>query len=187
MGLFDKVAKTASNVGAGVASSAAKAGASAVVAGQEQTELLQLKSQISVINQELDALYAQVGKKYIDFVLESGEMPGIDVSDLLKLVDPKLSKKQEIEQKIIELEKEIKDKDVLREKQRVEQEFTAEKEKLDKALAMDVISKDDYEVKIAIARKKVDNFEEIRRVEKQAEMGLITAEEKIAKLKELTE
>ena len=101
-------------------------------------------------------------------------MPGIEISDLLKLMDPKMTKKQELEQKIIELEKEIKQKNVLREKQQAEESFLAEKDKLDKALAMDILSQDEYNVKIAIERKKLDNFEAIRKVEQQAEMGLIT-------------
>ena len=106
---------------------------------------------------------------------------------LLKLMDPKMTKKKELEQQIIQLEKEIKNKSVLREKQMAEEEYLSEKEKLDKALAMDVISQNDYDVKLAIAKKKFDNFEEIRRVKQQAEMNLITHEEMLAKIKSLTE
>lgn len=187
MGLFDKVTATATSIGKSAMNSAAKVGSSATVTAQEQTELVQLKSQINVINQELDAFYVQIGRKYIDYVIATGDMPGIDVSDLLKLVDPKMTKKNELEQKVIELEKEIKSKNILREKQQVEEEYLAEKTKLDKALAMDVISQDDYDIKLAIAKKKVDNFEEIRRVKQQADMGLISKEEKDAKIKALTE
>lgn len=185
MGLFDKVSKTASNVGKSVAKSATNIGSSASVAAQEQSELIALKSQINVIDQELNSSYIQIGRKYVDYVVESGDMPGIDVSDILKLIDPKLTKKQELEKKIVELEKEIKSKNVLREKQQAEEEFLAEKSKLDKALAMDVITQDDYDVKLAIARKKVDNFELIRKIEQQAEMGLITKEEKAQKIEQL--
>ncbi|MBQ6530262.1 MAG: hypothetical protein IJI39_05010 [Clostridia bacterium] len=185
MGLFDKVAKTAGNVGKSVAKSATNVGSSASVAAQEQSELIALKSQINVIDQELNSSYIQIGRKYVDYVVESGDMPGIDVSDILKLIDPKLTKKQELEKKIVELEKEIKSKNVLREKQQAEEEFLAEKSKLDKALAMDVITQDDYDVKLAIARKKVDNFELIRKIEQQAEMGLITKEEKAQKIEQL--
>ena len=185
MGLFDKVTKTASNVGKSVAKSATNVGSSASVAAQEQSELIALKSQINVIDQELNSSYIQIGRKYVDYVVESGDMPGIDVSDILKLIDPKLTKKQELEKKIVELEKEIKSKNVLREKQQAEEEFLAEKSKLDKALAMDVITQDDYDVKLAIARKKVDNFELIRKIEQQAEMGLITKEEKAQKIEQL--
>lgn len=187
MGLFDKVTKTAVNIGNSVKSTAVNIGSNAAVATQEQSELVALKSQVNVIDQELDSSYVQIGRKYVDYVLDSGEMPGIDVSDILKLIDPKISKKQELEQQIIKLEKEIKEKGVLREKQQAEEEFLAEKGKLDKALAMDVISQDEYEIKIAIAKKKVDNFEAIRKIEQQAEMGIITKEEKAQKIKGLTE
>ena len=43
----------------------------------------------------------------------------------------------------------------------------------------------EYEVKLAIAKKKYDNFEEIRKVQQPADMNLITKEEKEAKNKEL--
>lgn len=196
MGLFDKVAKTASNlgnsvvktasnIGDSVAKTAIDVGSNASVVAQEQNELLALKSQINVIDQELNSSYIQIGRKYVDYVIESGDMPGIDVMDILKLIDPKITKKQEIENQIIELEKEIKSKNILREKQRAEEEFFAEKSKLDKALAMEIITQDDYDIKLAIARKKVDNFELIRKIEQQAEMGLITNEEKSQKIEQL--
>ena len=185
MGLFDKVTKTVSNVGNSVAKTAVTVGSNATVTAQEQSELVALKSQVNVIEQELNSSYIQIGRKYVDYVIESGDMPGIDVSDILKLIDPKMTKKQELEQKIIELEKEIKQKNVLREKQQAEEEFLAEKNKLDKALGMDVISQEEYDIKLAAARKKVDNFEAVRKIEQQAEMGLITKEEKAQKIEAL--
>lgn len=185
MGLFDKVVKTASNIGDSVIKTVANVGSNVSVATQEQNELIALKTQINVIDQELDSSYIQIGRKYVDYVVESGDMPGIDVSDILKLIDPKLTKKQELEKQIIELEKEIKAKTVLREKQQAEEEFLAEKSKLDKALAMDIITQDDYDIKLAAAKKKVDNFELIRKIEQQADMGLITNEEKAQKIAEL--
>jgi hypothetical protein len=187
MGLFDKITQNATNLGKNVVNSTANLGASVVTAAQEQNELVQLKSQVNVIEQELNALYAQVGRRYIDYVLETGDMPGVDASDLLKLLDPKLTKKLELEQKIVELEKEIKDKQIAREKQTVEKQFISEKSKLDRALAMDVLTQEEYDIKLAMAKKKVDNFEEIRRVKQQANMGLITNEERDAKIKSLTE
>lgn len=187
MALFDKITKTATNLGNSAVSAATKVGSGAAVAAQEQAELVSLKSQINVIEQELSAAYAQIGRKYVDYVVASGEMPGIDVTDILKLIDPKLTKKQELEAEIVRLEKEIKAKSVLREKEQAEEAFLAEKTKLDRALAMDVLSQEEYDVKLASAQKKLDNFEAIRRVEQQAEMGLITKEEKAAKLRELTE
>lgn len=186
MGLFDKVTKTASNVGKSVLNSAATVGSSIGVAVQDQSELASLKMQVNVIQQELDASYVQIGRRYVDYVLASGDMPGIDVMDILKPMDPKLSQKKELEEKIVALEKKIKDNAVLREKQAAEEEFLKEKERLDKALAMDVLSQDEYDVKIAVAKKRVDNFEAIRRVETQYDMKLISKEERDAKIAELT-
>ena len=145
-----------------------------------------LKMQVNVIEQELDASYAQIGRKFVDYVIQTGDMPAIDVSDILKLMDPKLTQKAELEKQIIELEKKIKNSTVLREKQAAEEEFLAEKARLDKALAMDILSQEEYDQKLAVARKKVDNFEAIRRVEQQYEMKLITKEERDERIQELT-
>lgn len=186
MGMFDKIQKTAKSVGSSVSKTAGKMGSNVVVATQEQEEIVSLRSQITVINQELDSAYTQIGRKYVEYVAETNEMPGIDVSDILKMIDPKLTKKQDLEKKIIQLEKEIKQKKVVRERAAAEEEFLAEKQKLDKALAMDLLTQEEYDQRISAARKRVDNFEEIRKVEQQAEMGLITNEEKIAKINELT-
>ena len=187
MGLFDKVTKTATNIGKSAISSAANVGSSVGVAAQDQSELTGLKMQLNVIEQELDASYVQIGRKYVDHVLETGEMPGIDVSGLLKLMEPKLEQKNDLQAKIIELEKKIKNSAILREKQAAEEEFLQEKGKLDKALAMDIITQEDYDTKLASIRKKVDNFEAIRKVHQQYDMKLITKEERDAKLKELSE
>ena len=95
--------------------------------------------------------------------------------------------KNELQAKIVALEKKIKDQNILREREAAEAEFIREKDKLDKALQMDVISQAEYDTKIVIARKKLDNFEEIKRVEKQLDMKLITREEFEAKMRDLTQ
>lgn len=187
MGLFDKVAKTATNVGISALNTASNVGSTVGVAAQDQSELASLKMQVNVIDQELDSSFVQIGRRYVDYVVASGEMPGIDVSDILKLINPKMEQKQELEKKIIALEKKIKDNAVLREKQMAEQAYLDEKSKLDKALAMDVISQDEYDAKLAVAKKKYDNFEQIRKVEQQYDMKLISKEERDAKIKELSE
>ena len=187
MGFFDKVTQTASILGKNISDMGFNLGATLTVAEQGETELKQLKAQKNVVEQELDALYTQVGKRYIDHVIKTGDLAGIPTGDLIKLMSPKMAKKKEIETRIIELEKEIKEQTILREKQIVEEEFFAEKERLDKALGMDILTQEEYDYKIQIAKKKMLNFEEIRRIKKQAEMGLITYEEMEAKLRILTE
>ena len=187
MAFFDKVTKAATNLGKSAISTATTVGSTVGVAAQDQSELAALKMQVNVIEQELEASYVQIGRRYVDYVIATGEMPGIDVSDVLKLIDPKLTQKEDLEQQIIVLEKKIKDNAVLREKQAAEAEYLQEKGKLDKALAMDILSQDEYDIKLAIAKKKVDNFEAIRRVEQQYDMKLISKEERDAKIKALTE
>jgi len=182
MGVFDKALKTASNIGKATVDGVAKVGSNVGVAAQDNSELAGLKMQVNAIEQELDASYVMIGRKYVEYILASGDMGPVDVSDTLKLMDPKITKKQELEAQIVELEKKLKDQAVLREKQMAEQEFLAEKSKLDKALQMDVMTQDEYNLKLAKAQKKYDNFEEIRRIEAQCDMGIITKEEKNAKI-----
>lgn len=189
MGLFDKVTQTGKNIasatGKAFGNAAINVGSAAATTAKEQGELAGLKSEINVIEKELDASYSMIGRKYVDFVISSGEMPGIDVSDILKMMEPKVERKQELEAKIIELEKRIKEKDELRGKQAAEQEFLAGKEKLDKALAMGVLDQTDYDAKLAELTKVRDNYEVIRKLNQQVQMGIITEEEKNAKLFEI--
>lgn len=186
MAFFDKVSKAATSFGKSAATGAAKISSTVGVAAQDQSELTGLKMQLNVVNQELDASYISIGRKYVEYVIATGEMPGIDVSDILKLMDPKLTQKNDLEGQIIELEKKIKNNAILREKEAAEAEFLQEKTRLDRALAMEILSQDEYDIKLTSARKKVDNFEAIRKVEQQYEMKLITKEERDQKLEQLT-
>ena len=158
MAFFDKVTKVATNLGKSAINTTTTVGSSVGVAAQDQSELAALKMQVNVIEQELNASYIQIGRKYVDYVIATGEMPGIDVSDVLKLIDPKLTQKEDLEQQIIVLEKKIKDNAILREKQAAEAEYLQEKGRLDKALAMEIVSQDEYDIKLAIAKKKLDNL-----------------------------
>lgn len=177
-----KKAKEVSNI---VAKEVISAGSEAVDFAKERAELAGLKSEVNVIDKEIDASYLMTGKKLIDYIAKTGEMPGVDVSDVLKMIDPKVERKEELTQKMIKLEKRIMDEKLLREKQAAEKEFEEEKSKLDKALMMEVLDKDDYDARVAVLQKKLDNFDAIRKLEQQVEMGLITKEEKDAKLYEL--
>ena len=74
---------------------------------------------------------------------------------------------------------------LLQEKNKLESEFTLEKEKLDRALAMDVISHSEYNQKVKQYRKGIDFFEDIKRIEQQFDLGIITAAEKERKIAEI--
>lgn len=98
MGLFGKVVKTATNAGKSALNTASNVGSTVGVAAQDQSELASLKMQVNVIEQELDSSFVQIGRRYVDYAVTSGEMPGIDVSDILKLIS-----KEERDAKIKEL------------------------------------------------------------------------------------
>ena len=130
------------------------------------------------IENDIMSGYTQIGKKYVDYVKKTSEMPGIDVSDVLKMLDPKFERRDELQAKMIEIEKRRKDRTLLQEKSAVEAQVQAEIEKLDKALAMELIGQAEYDTKVAQLKKRVDNFEAIKRVEQKCQMGIITAAER---------
>ena len=113
---------------------------------------------------------------------DEDEEPVFDVSDFLTIIKQDQAKKKELENQLAEVEKRAKQNTLLREKTKAEESFEQEKGVLDKALAMEIISKEEYEQKLNIARKKVENFEEIKKIEQQFEMGIITKEEEDEKI-----
>lgn len=113
---------------------------------------------------------------------DEDEEPVFDVSDFLTIIKQDQAKKKELENQLAEVEKRAKQNTLLREKTKAEESFEQEKGVLDKALAMEIISKEEYDQKLNIARKKVENFEEIKKIEQQFEMGIITKEEKDEKI-----
>lgn len=180
-----KIGKKGKDLSEKAVAGAASIGSEVVTATKEQAELTGLKSEINVIDKEINASYLMTGKKFVEYVINSNEMPGIDVSDVLKLMEPKLERKDELNQKIIKLEKRIRDEKIIREKQAAEKEYETEKEKLEKALKMDIIEQSDYDERVIVLKKKLDNFEAIRKLEQQVDLGIITEEEKNQKLFEL--
>lgn len=113
---------------------------------------------------------------------DEDEEPVFDVSDFLTIIKQDQAKKKELENQLAEVEKRAKQNTLLREKTKAEESFEQEKGVLDKALAMEIISKEEYEQKLNIAKKKAENFEEIKKIEQQFEMGIITKEEKDEKI-----
>ena len=113
---------------------------------------------------------------------DEDEEPVFDVSDFLTIIKQDQAKKKELENQLAEVEKRAKQNTLLREYTKAEESFEQEKGVLDKALAMEIISKEEYEQKLNIAKKKVGNFEEIKKIEQQFEMGIITKEEKDEKI-----
>ncbi|MGL5351016.1 MAG: hypothetical protein ACRDA0_10720 [Cetobacterium sp.] len=188
MALFNKlktVGKTLGKTAGGIADSISNNMAEANSLAVEKVKVSKLESEKKGLENEINLAYMQIGKKFVEIAIETNEIQDIGVMDVLQMLDPKLSRKKEIEKEIIEIEKKIKDQQIIQEKSKIIQEYEIEKEKLEKAFQMEIITKNEYEEKLNLISKKRDNFEEIRRIEKQYEIGIISLMEKEIKIKEL--
>lgn len=153
----------------------------------ETTEATESSEVIDEVKEEaIDEVKAEAAAETVDEAKEEAadedEEPVFDVSDFLTIIKQDQARKKELENQLAEVEKRAKQNTLLREKTKAEESFEQEKGVLDKALAMEIISKEEYEQKLNIARKKVENFEEIKKIEQQFEMGIITKEEKDEKI-----
>lgn len=70
---------------------------------EEQREILSIKTQINLIEQEIYSSYVRIGKKYVDYTIENGNIPEIDASEILELINIKTAQKQELENQILEI------------------------------------------------------------------------------------
>lgn len=156
-------------------------------AENEAAEATESSEVIDEVKEEaIDEVKAEAADETVDEAKEEAadedEEPVFDVSDFLTIIKQDQAKKKELENQLAEVEKRAKQNTLLREKTKAEESFEQEKGVLDKALAMEIISKEEYEQKLNIARKKVENFEKIKKIEQQFEMGIITKEEKDEKI-----
>ena len=156
-------------------------------AENEAAEATESSEVIDEVKEEaIDEVKAEAADETVDEAKEEAadedEEPVFDVSDFLTIIKQDQAKKKELENQLAEVEKRAKQNTLLREKTKAEESFEQEKGVLEKALAMEIISKEEYEQKLNIARKKVENFEEIKKIEQQFEMGIITKEEKDEKI-----
>lgn len=170
----DSISKTANNIANTISTTA-----------KEQENISVIEKEISTLKIEIEAAYIQIGREFVEYVLETNEMPGIDVSDVLKMLDPKMTRKKELEKELIEIQKRLKDQALIQEKNRLEEQFRNEKEKLDRALAMDVLSKEEYESKISQFRNRIEKFDDIKRIEHQYELKIISRDEMEEKINTL--
>lgn len=179
MGIFDKVKDVA-----------ASAVGSTIHATKENAKLVGVRAELSALNDDLRASYEMIGRRFVDFLVEASAdvvaaIPDIGVSDVLRHMEPKLEKKKALEEELARIERELGDVAVLQSKQLLEKEFLKEKEKLDKAKKMGVVSDEEYTSMLAVARRRIDCFEDVRRLEKQREMGILSAEAFAIKMREL--
>ena len=174
MDLFDKATNIAKNVGSTIYNTT-----------KEQGELAGLNVQLSVIEKKLAEDYAEIGRRYVAYIENCETDDVFDVNDVVERMKPSLEKKADLLSQIAVKEQEIRARSDERNRKKAQAEFDAYKKKLDKALELDVISEEDYERKIACAQKKLDNYNVLRRIEMQYEMGIITKEECDEKVRDI--
>ena len=168
-------------VGGALGEAANKTGTNAKISLQIST----LEMERDKLNAEYERLCTIVGRKYVEYLLNDGEPAQLDVKAELRLVVPKLERVEEIENEINELEKSRAGDQFANEFNEAQQEYLEHKKKLDQALRMGVINQDEYNEKISKISGKVNNFNEIQRIKKQYELGIISKEEMNVKLKAL--
>ena len=185
MGLFDRIKTTAAGVGSSIAKGTGQIAGKATVEVKEAAKITAVKADIAAVQAEIDTAYKAIGKLYVDKLLSGMEITDFGAGPTLKLIEPKLEKKMELEKELVALEKALADSQILQERQLVQNELDEIKAKLDKAKAMGAITEDDYNERLAKASKKLDHFDDIRMLKKQVELGLLTAAEFDAKVNAL--
>ncbi len=177
MDMFEKATKAVKEVGENVIDSAKNIGNSIYSVSKEQSELASMKLQKSSIEKKLDDAYSKIGKKYVEYIKElEGEAP-LDISEILDEMRPDLDKIDEINNALAEKELAAKKEEEEKILKKASDEYNDQKEKLDKALALEIISDEEYAEKLAKVQKKYDNFEQLRKYDMQLQMEIITEEE----------
>ena len=185
MGLFDRIKTTASGVGASFSKGVGQIVGKTTVEAKEAAKIAAVKADIAAVQAEIDTGYVQIGRAYVDACIAGKEVSDIGCGATLKMLEPKLERKMELEKELGSLERALADSQVMQERALIQAEVDEIKAKLDKAKAMGAITDADYAAKLAQANKKLDHFEDIRMLKKQKELGLLTSDEFDAKVGEL--
>lgn len=183
MDFFDKATRVAKNVGDNVKNSAKTVYNST----KEQSELAGLNVQKANIERKLNTGYAEIGKRYVEYIALCDTEAVFQVDDIMESMQSDLEKLDEVKTQIADMEAAIKQNNLEKLQKKSEEEYQAVKRKLDKALEMDIISAEDYDAKLAAAQKKLDNYEVLRKLELQYEMDIITKAEYEEKVKAVLE
>ena len=179
MDMFDKASKVAKKV----SDSAKTIGSNLYSTTKDQTEMASLNVQKSVIEKKLDSSYAKIGRRYVEYVAKCDTESVFTVDDLLEQMKPELEKLEEVKVKIAEKDQQIKLANEEKAQKKAQEEFALEKKKLDKALELEIIALNEYESKLAIAQRKLDHYDLLRKYELQFEMDIISKEEYEEKVK----
>lgn len=185
MNMFEKTTKAVKEAGKTVVDSAKGLGNSIYYTSKEQGELAGMKVQKSVIEKRLLNSYAEIGKKYVEYITRAQGVEAFDVSDIIEAMKPDLDKLEEIKSAAAEKEAAARKEEEERRQKKAWEEFEAKKAKLDKAFEMDILTQEEYDEKLSMAQKKLDNYDMLRKIEMQLQMGIISNDEYREKVENL--
>lgn len=185
MDMFEKATKAVKEVGETVIDSAKSLGTSIYSSSKEQSELAGMKVQKSVIEKKLQESYAEIGKRYVNYITSADGSEAFSVADILETMKPELDKLAELEIAIENKKMNAKKEEEERIQRKAQEEYDLEKARLDRALDMDILTQEEYDEKLAIVQRKLDNHEQLRKIDMQLQMGIITREEHAAKVDRL--
>lgn len=183
--MFEKATKTVKEVGGNVIDSAKSIGTTIYSTSKEQSEIAGLKVQKSVIEKKLQESYASIGKRYFEYINDSEGQDSFDVSDIIEQMQPEIEKIKEIDNAL--LEKELNEKKMEEEKRHKKalDAYESDKGRLDRALELEIISQEEYDEKMVVVKKKYDNYEQLRKIDLQLQMGIIDREEHEMKINKI--
>ena len=185
MGFFNDLMRTGKSLGSEVGSAIGRAASRTSTSAKTAAKISALKMELNSIESEFEHLYMIVGKKYVEYLIETDDEPAIDLTEEFRAIIPRRQRKEEIENEINELEAANMQSNAMEDLHDAKQEYYEQKRKLDKALTMGVITQDEYDEKLEKYQSKVENFREINRLKQQYDMGIITKDELKFKLKAL--
>ena len=185
MGFFNDLMKTGKSFGSQVGTAIGRAASRTGTSAKTAAKITSLKMELNSLESEFENLYMMVGKKYVEYLMETDADPVIDVAEEFRAIIPRMQRREEIENEINELEASNMQSNAMEDLHDAKQEFYEQKRKLDQALRMNVITQEEYDEKLEKYKSKVDNFREINRLQKQYELGIITKDELNFKLKSL--
>lgn len=151
---------------------------------EDSQEKKRLRTQMDALQKELDKQYADLGKQYVDS-LSDGSASKNDMDTAVQMIRQKKESLSKLEKELMEIEKSTINNRIFAEKQQALESFNAEMTKLEKAVSMEVMSQEEFNEKRSALQRRMDNFEAIKRIEIQQEMGIITREEKDRKIAQL--
>ena len=139
MGLISSMLHNAIDFGDKVADAvgdaAAKTGSDIILSKDKAALALKIK----VAETEINKCYEELGRKYVTYLRESKKQPGMEViGDVLKDVIAKLMHKETLEKELEDLDK----------KEFLSPEIQEKKLQLDNAFKMQVLSEEEYNVKL---------------------------------------